>query len=708
MAKDRDKREPKILSTAERKALLLELAGQPEGASVAEVYVRALELGDKVTEEAYYNIARRLVHRGLLTPNTSERGTRFTIGASAESAWIEEDDLNALIDPEYPLLAITIWKESRRQINEVPEELWIELRNRLRGQQAPELFKRAILSYCEDFHAQIATLVEIEKDPTPELPRLRREAENSRLLLFRLAKFGLGLSREAIDVPPGLDVAISEFKKTRMKSYANESFLEKELARRIAPEQFVLDAREDSSARNLLIAAVDGSTRGGMLSFLGEEGDIGVGHAPMISINTSIGQVNRSLEVGNRTIPIFMRFPEKPEDMQRQDNRYTVMAKLLYPDLSDAQYMHAVWNAMDVIESKATLRLLKRWYGPKPGVEIAPADIVLRDGTVSPQDRDFSHYSELSSYGQIVRDMIQIDWEIAACCRENGQTVAGVVKEAQLTVFAPILNWFACQVARDKTGQLQSWPIQTMNLIPDQMILTRLLTAGRKKGDPWVRTCAVLRPFHAITNFVRSYSRTSPPSSSILDSYREAMATPEKLSQEKKIFWETIFRPESDPYVKMMENVFYGGFFLGAVPRLDIDKKLPRLEILVPAPTVEDSGNPWPSVLPHIDRLISALKQNGFQVSAEHRMFKNDAQLDVLPELIIRAHDTVKHWAAELLSRVQEYIGYYMARYVKTKQFRGVKVRPFTRDELELLYSQLKRERELQAGAPRATKKLDE
>ncbi len=186
------------------------------------------------------------------------------------------------------------------------------------------------------------------------------------------------------------------------------------------------------------------------------------------------------------------------------------------------------------------------------------------------------------------------------------------------------------------------------------------------------------------------------------------MATPDKLSQEKKVFWETIFRPESDPYVKMMENVFYGSFFLGAVPRLDIDKKLPRLEVLVPAPTIEDSSNPWPSVLPHIDRLTSALKQNGFQVSAEHSMFKNDAQLDVLPELIIRAHDTVKHWAAELLSRVQEYIGYYMARYVKTKQFRGIKVRPFTRDELELLYSQLKRERELQAGVPSSTNMLDQ
>jgi hypothetical protein len=133
-----------------------------------------------------------------------------------------------------------------------------------------------------------------------------------------------------------------------------------------------------------LVGAVDGSTRGGILSFLGEEGDLNVGYAPMVAINTSVGQVDRRLRLGSRTVPVFMRLPEKPEDMQRQDNRYTVMAKLLYPDLSDSKYMHSVWNAMDLLETKVALRLQNRWYGPKPNIEVPPADVVLRDGTVSP------------------------------------------------------------------------------------------------------------------------------------------------------------------------------------------------------------------------------------------------------------------------------------------------------------------------------------
>jgi hypothetical protein len=379
--------------------------------------------------------------------------------------------------------------------------------------------------------------------------------------------------------------------------------------------------------------------------------------------------------------------------------------------MSDAQYMHSVWNAMDLIEAKAALKLLKRWY-PRPGVEIVPADVVLRDGTVSPQDRDSSHYREVSSYGQIVRDMIETNWEIVKKCRDDGQTLAGVVKNAQLSVFAPVINWFACQVAKEGakggTSQLESWPLQTMNLIPDQILLTRLLTAGRKKGDPWVRTCVVLRPFHALTNYARTHSRKGSAAAPMLNDYNVAKENIEELNQEQRHFWETLFRGENDPYVRMLDTVFYGSFFLGAVPRLDNEKNLPRLEFLVPASTRESDGAPWANSSVHRDRLISALHQNGFDVSAEHSMFGNKAKLDILPALLIRVHDTVKHWAAELLSRVQEYVGFHLARYVKAKRIRGVKIRPFTREEMEMLHAQLRQEREFQAGSYGQTAQLEE
>src|SRR5437867_3647042 len=105
-------RDEDTLSSAKRKELFLQLAARPEGATVSEVYGRAVELGDTVTEEAYHNMARRLVHRGLLFRIDSDGGTRYKLGAPADKRWLEEEELAALVDPDYPLLAIAIWKEA--------------------------------------------------------------------------------------------------------------------------------------------------------------------------------------------------------------------------------------------------------------------------------------------------------------------------------------------------------------------------------------------------------------------------------------------------------------------------------------------------------------------------------------------------------------------------------------------------------------------
>jgi hypothetical protein len=38
----------------------------------------------------------------------------------------------------------------------------------------------------------------------------------------------------------------------------------------------------------------------------------------------------RRVRVGGREYPAFLRLPEKPEDMQQRDDRYTVMAKQFF------------------------------------------------------------------------------------------------------------------------------------------------------------------------------------------------------------------------------------------------------------------------------------------------------------------------------------------------------------------------------------------
>jgi len=695
---------PRLFTTREREQLFLRLASRPEGVTAPDAHKEAESLGDTVTPEAYQNLARRLVHRGVLTADEEVRPIKYRAGQSIDGHWLEEEELAAWVSDEYPLLALPIWKESQRQLRDIPEELWILLREKVRVEPAPDLFRKAIISYCDYLDALLREISENSAlgADQHELLKQKGEARNCLLLVRGLVQYGLGLSTEAVSLPESAEQALEELdasKSARPVSW-NEDQLREELSLRVTNEGLITEIQSEFANR-LLVAAVDGSTRGGVLSFLGEETDFYVGHAPMISINTSVGQVNRKIVVDGREFPVFMRLPEKPEDIQQRDNRYTVMAKLFYPDLSDAKFMHSLWNAMDALECRTTLRALSRWYTSKGSVEVPPADVVLRDGTIVPQDRDFNHYADETRYGEIVRDIVSTNWEIVKKCQADAQTVGGVVKAAQLRVFGPVFNWYASQLAAKKgLPVLESWPLAAMNNMPDQVLLTRLLTAGRRKSDAWMRTCVVFRPFHATYEaFATQYSVSKTPPELILQRRdRELAGGGTGASMGSLRFWRN-FRGVADPYVQLLNTAWYANCFLASVPRLDFERYLPRIEFLVASPVYGPGADPVAAAKPHLERLVGALRQTGFEVSTEHSMYGDKSTLEVLPSIVTRAHDTVKIWAQELLSRVDEYLSAILTRVISAKKARGVRIRPFTKEEFRLLHEALKNERLRMVGS---------
>ena len=698
------------LTAKERQALFVELASRPSGVTAQEAYEEGRGRGDQVTIEAYHNLGRRLAHRGLLASEKEDRHTRFRAGAKIDGQWLDEEQLASIVDSDYPLIALAVMKESVRQLHDIPEGVWIEARERLKNERARDLIFAAIKEYADNLRDELQYyhLESQRPDAVSGLPKLRREIDSSISLLRQVAKQGLGLSDEAIRVPGNLDLGLRDLMEYPDSSPYDEGHLIEEISRRVADEPVVVEVPDMPAKKELLIAAVDGSSRSGLLAFEGEEGDLSVGHAPMVSINTSIAQINRSVKVGSASYPAFLRLPEKPEDMQRQDNRYTIMAKLFFPDLTDSQYAHSVWNAMDVLESRAALRVMSRWYTSKTNLEIRPADVVLRDGSIIPQDRDSNHYKQQDSYGQIVRDLIELNWDMVKKCRDDGQTLVGVVKNAQVRVLGPVINLFLCQLAAvEKDTQLSAWPLRAMNHLPDQVLLTRLLTSGRKPGDRWTRTCIVRRPFHAATDFATRYSCShgkTPAELMIRRAHNARTNPPQDMSAEEQFFWQN-FRDENDFYIQMLQNAWYATFYLGSVPRLDIEKLLARNELLIPDSTKESGDFPDAIIGSHLQNFLDAVRLTGFEVSDEHSMFASESKIDVLPSILIKVHDTVKIWATELLSRVQEYIGYHLSRVIKTTGFTGVRVRQWKRSELETWAKQLKRERDQQAGMPAEAEK---
>jgi len=111
-----------LFSTKQREDLFIELAKRETGTTAQEVFNESRRLGDTVTIEAYYNLARRLTHRGVLVAEKIDRQTNYKIGQHGEGQWLDEDRIATIVNPDYPLIALTVLQESIRQLNGVPAE----------------------------------------------------------------------------------------------------------------------------------------------------------------------------------------------------------------------------------------------------------------------------------------------------------------------------------------------------------------------------------------------------------------------------------------------------------------------------------------------------------------------------------------------------------------------------------------------------------
>jgi hypothetical protein len=481
----------------------------------------------------------------------------------------------------------------------------------------------------------------------------------------------------------------------------DERTLDEELSQRVEEGPFLRDVVLEPEDPSLVVAGIDGSSVGGILAIDGTGGDFAFGSSPQVSINTASGILNKNIRVGTAIAPVFMRLPERPEDAQRGANRYSIMAKLFFPDLTDSQYVHSTWNAMDLMESRATNIVLGRWTMAESGVEVAPADVVFRDGTVVPNDRDQSHYGEQSSYGRIVRALIEESWKIAQSCKDNAQTVAGTVKNAQLRVLSPVVNYFVCEIAREgKSQQIPAWDLAAMNHLDDQALMSRIMTAGRTQDSPWQRTSLTLRPFHATSpSLGRPYSRVpeESPAMLLIKRSKRAQEIPQHELTPEEAWWAQL-RHEGDPYLQMLNHVWYAGFFVASTAALDRGTSLPRYEFVLPHPVREEGNFPADPASQHLSRMLRALALVRLNVAKDHSMFTSDGRIDLLPTILIRTHEIAKSLAWELKARVIEFMDHHLGKYMSSAQRRQVRFRPYSRKELKAWVESMNNERRL--GGP--------
>src|SRR5438445_6228565 len=161
------------LTSRERQALLVELASRDSGVTAQDAFEAAIARGDSVTPEAFHNLGRRLAHRGLLVADKSAKQTIYRAGADIDGQWLDEEEIAAIVDPEFPLIALTVARESMRQLREVPEEVWIEARERLAREDARMMFLAAIKAYADDLQDGLKEYDDLVARGGPEGDRVR-------------------------------------------------------------------------------------------------------------------------------------------------------------------------------------------------------------------------------------------------------------------------------------------------------------------------------------------------------------------------------------------------------------------------------------------------------------------------------------------------------------------------------------------------------
>ncbi len=674
-----------------KRQLFIELATRPEGATANDVHAAAIERGATDTIEAFHNLGRRLAHGGRLAIDDSGPRKVYHAKDDRDGAWIDEDYLQTIVDPEHPLESLVVLREASRQLRSVPAEAWRAAAEILRGQNARTAAVSAITAYASDLAdnlEELARLIGAKADSNPsEEARVKRRCEGLIDMLTAMCRDGLGLSRDAIHIPITADRGIAHIAE-HGRELVDAPLLADEISRRVEDAPLIMAMAAPAADDRMIVAGVDGSTQGGLLSIDGTAGDFAFGPPPQINLNTAAAVLNRKLRRDGRETDVFLRLPSAPEDIQRSENVYTIMSPMFYPDLSQAEYMHSAWNAMDVLESRAARRSLDIWSTPSRAgsggdIEVNPADVVIRDGTVVPNDRDPSHYAQVDSYGRIVRELVKLSWEMAQKSRDDAQTIAGAVKHSQVRVVGPILNWIICQAAGTPATILTGWALDEMNAIADQQLLSRLLShAGKEKGV-WTRSATFMRPFHATTPaFSRYYVRDAAkaPAREIEDRIETAATTPPEKRTSDQHGWAEIRVP--NPYSQMLDNVWFAGFYVSPGVALGKGQSLPRLELLINAPTGE--SHTFPAVVAeHRERLFTALATTGFSISQDHDLFGGAGLIDFVPTMLQRAHETVSGFARDMKARAGEYLDRLLVREIGSRKKQNVRVRPWKPEELK-------------------------
>ena len=639
------------LSVPEREAaifrLLSALPDAHRGLPARQIWrdVRA-ELADTVTPQAYYKILDRLVAAGKLDVLDQPGGKRYAVAPRLHAgSALTLDDLYEVMDGLAPTEALARIAAARSFLHRRQHTVLAAAARRLLHEDPRELVERMLDDAVARCQADRAVADDHDlRDPAAEA-RAHASARELDLLAYR----HLGLSRSAVDTR---DPSAPIVDRDRLRLELSRRLLGRTAVEFVAPEPTA-----NRISTPVTVAGSGATTHASVLT-AGPGGTGAADGSDVVTFNNSVVFVRPPRPLADRLRAPYYSVPMARSAMDDRNNRGMVLAPFMFRYLSESEYEHMAKCATDVVQWRADEAVFlgtARALGdgallPKPRVHV-------RDGTVTPQEREFGHYARANEYGDMVREGLAHTRKILGRVSgtDDPPVFAGAVKSTQSTFFGSVLNWFVARgSARDGEPSLDpEWDAARHAQLPDHEVMTLLLATISDQGPPgsWPVTFVLARPFHSLTEYYRHADTGRPGEwNAFFSRRRERDLTRFGDGDDPEpAYLASVDDVADDDFVYLCEHADYASFYVGhtggepapLVPRYEFLEDFRRL-----GPDAADDR-----ATRNRRMVVQALVDSGLSIGAS-----TTGQGRVLPAVVSEASDMCRSLGRKLEAELRSIV----------------------------------------------------
>lgn len=677
------------VATRERVILQHLKENSGNGASVREIYDHATaELGDNVTLQAYYKIIDRMEAAGKVEVlgEDSSRGRVYRITATLHPGNpITLDDIYEMLPFVATTEAIARIVDAQDYFEEHLQTVVKKAAEGLLEENPVDLYYRMILDFIEVIRADQAIILHQDESGNTEIAdafatkRLEQDYRDLEHIAYR----GLSIPTNILKLP-----GLSQARDLGQEIECDNDRLREILQLRVFGEKFirVISASQEDvigGQKHLTVSGSDGSMHAGTLAirtargFYEEVSDVITFNNSIVYIRLSDVQTSQE---GKNDMVHSAPFTRQTID----DPMYKgmVLVPSLFPDLSESEYEHMTRCATDVVQFRVDEEVFtgKAYDLRPPHSQIPRPQVHIRDGTITPQEREFGHYNRSDPYGDMVREGIRLErviLERIISGGDKGPIFAGAVKSTQMRMFVHVLNWYIKRGSKNRFDApiAADWDTARAAAISDNAAMTALLSTlpALNNGNFYV-TCALLRQFPSLTEFYdRDLGEETWPeffenrrANSIRENQRYGGALP----------YHATIDLSDDDYIFMCENADYVSLYIGHTAG-DPAPMIPRYEFLVSLREYENEelDNYWQVASKKVDnivrRLVDAINVVGLSFDRDHNYMSDKKRVKIIPFPIYQAHEYAKTLGRKLESELKSIV---VSRLIEIKKLRATTI----------------------------------